>query len=173
MKKLETNIDMLLLIAGTFPMTYQYLTGLNLPLLVHTCSVFASIALEFVIGKQIDQTHSNKYGVMSIIVAGVFLVMIALLPSINEGLYVAGFIAERWYLLVSHLLDGTIHSVFALLIVLTGLSKRYNHQKTYSKAIETVVKQASDGHVCPHCGKIYKTASALKAHITRYHKTGA
>lgn len=168
---LKHNVDMLLLISGTVPLTYQYLTGLHIPILVYLCSIASAIALEFVLIKQIKQERTNIYGSLSIIIASLFLVLIALASYLPAGLHTAGVLSQEQYGIIKAILEAIIHSVFAILILCTALSKRYNEQTVgMDKHLEQYKKEVEAGFVCDSCGKVYKTQAALKAHKTRSHK---
>jgi len=170
---MKTNIDILLLISGTAPLTYQYLTGLHIPMLVYVCSIASAIALEFVLVQQVKQDNTNIWGTLAIVISSVFLILIAVASYLPSGLYEAQVLTSQQYYVILAISEAVIHSVFALLILCTAMSKRYNIQQSgITRHIEQYKEVASKGFVCDVCGKVCKTAASLKQHKTRKHKKG-
>jgi hypothetical protein len=165
---LKHNIDIVLLVSGTVPLTYQYLTGLTLPNLLYICSIASAVALEVVLVKQVYQKSTNIYGAMSILISSLFLVLISFAYYVPSSLFEAEVIIKKEYIIISALLEAIIHSVFALLILCTAMSKRHNNSGM-NKHIENYKEQAASGFVCDVCGKVCKTQTSLKAHKTRAH----
>lgn len=165
----KKNSDMLLLISGTIPLTYQYLTGLTLPYLVFGCSVAAAIALEVVLVKQIQQPNINFYNTAAILISTVFLILISFATYLPSGLHSAGVLTEQRYGIINAWLESVIHSVFALLILCVSMSKRHDN-KGINKHIAQYTADAKNNFVCDVCGKVFKTEASLKVHKGKVHK---
>lgn len=172
MKRIFNNLDVICLVAGTLPMTYQYLTQLQLPILVNVCSIFAAISLEIVLIKQVLQQHINVWSTLSIIISTVFLVLISLLSFVPQGLLQGGIISAREYSLVSVWGTGITHAVFCLELLCVTFSKQYSIQRMHKGEavfIEKYRQEASVGFGCDVCGKVMKSAKGLQIHKKRVH----
>lgn len=142
-------------------MTYQYLTGMHIPWLVNVCSIFAAVSLEAVIIGQIRQGTVNFWSKAALFISTAFLVFIAFALYVPSGLYDGGVISARTYSLVTTLATGSIHSVFALLILCVSLSKQHA-QVGVLRHIQEYKAAAADGVVCPDTGRVYKSERGLK-----------